>query len=44
MGNPVAAVLEFLDSAYQAGARLTGLDVHALACPGGVTDPHDAKA
>jgi hypothetical protein len=44
MGDPVAAVLEFLESAYQAGARLTGLDVEALACPGGITDPHDAKA
>ncbi|MCK2213258.1 DUF5996 family protein [Actinomadura sp. ATCC 31491] len=39
MSDPVAAVLEFLDSAYQAGARLTGLDAAALACPGGVTDP-----
>ncbi|WP_327588687.1 DUF5996 family protein [Nonomuraea sp. NBC_00507] len=44
MGDPVTGVLEFLDSAYQAGARLTGLDVEALACPGGVTDPHHAKA
>lgn len=43
MGNPVAGVLEFLESAYQAGARLTGLDTEALACPGGVTDPHYAK-
>ncbi|MEV0230111.1 DUF5996 family protein [Nonomuraea sp. NPDC050786] len=43
MGNPVAGVLEFLESAYQAGARLTGLDMEAVAAPGGVTDPYYAK-
>jgi hypothetical protein len=36
-------VLEFLDSAYQAGARLTGLDTEALSSPGGVTDPYYGK-
>jgi hypothetical protein len=43
MGNPVAGVLEFLESAYQAGAKLTHLDTEALACPGGVTDPYYGK-
>jgi Family of unknown function (DUF5996) len=32
-------VLDFFESAYQAGARLAGWDVERLACPGGVTDP-----
>lgn len=40
MDDPVGTVLEFLESAYQAGARLTGLDTAALASPGGVTDPY----
>jgi Family of unknown function (DUF5996) len=37
--DPRAAVLEFYESAYQAGARLAGWDVQRLACPGGITDP-----
>lgn len=38
--DPRATVLEFLQSAYLAGARRLGWDVDALACPGGVTDPY----
>lgn len=38
--DPRATVLEFLDSAYRAGAGLAGWDIGALACPGGVTDPY----
>jgi hypothetical protein len=38
--DPTATVLDFYESAYQAGARLAGWDVDGLACPGGVTDPH----
>ncbi|MBW8482517.1 DUF5996 family protein [Actinomadura parmotrematis] len=38
--DPVETVLRFLDSAYDAGARLTACDERALACPGGVTDPY----
>lgn len=37
--DPRAAVLDFYERAYQAGARLAGWDVEGLACPGGVTDP-----
>ncbi len=37
--DPRAMVLDFYESAYQAGARLAGWDVQRLACPGGVTDP-----
>jgi hypothetical protein len=37
--DPRATVLEFYESAYQAGARLAGWDVERLACPGGITDP-----
>ncbi|MEU9887858.1 DUF5996 family protein [Sphaerisporangium sp. NPDC051017] len=37
--DPRAAVLEFYESAYQAGARRARWDVPGLACPGGVTDP-----
>ncbi|MGH3670410.1 MAG: DUF5996 family protein, partial [Pseudonocardiaceae bacterium] len=37
--DPRAAVLEFYESAYQAGARLAGWDTDRQACPGGVTDP-----
>jgi hypothetical protein len=37
--DPRAAVLDFWESAYEAGARLAGWDVDRLACPGGVTDP-----
>jgi hypothetical protein len=38
--DPRAAVLEFYESAYHAGAHLAGWDIPQLACPGGVTDPH----
>jgi Family of unknown function (DUF5996) len=34
-----AAVLDFYQSAYQAGARLAGWDVERLASPDGITDP-----
>jgi hypothetical protein len=34
-----AAVLDFYESAYQAGARLAGWDVERLASPDGITDP-----
>jgi hypothetical protein len=37
--DPRTAVLGFYESAYQAGARLAGWDVDALASPGGITDP-----
>jgi hypothetical protein len=37
--DPRRSVLEFFESAYQAGARRAGWPVEALACPGGVTDP-----
>ena len=35
-----AAVLDFYESAFQAGARLAGWDIERFACPGGITDPH----
>src|SRR5699024_5822155 len=38
--DPKAAVLDFLQSAYLAGAKRIGWDIDALACPGGVTDPY----
>lgn len=38
--DPHAAVLEFLESAYRAGAGRLGWDIDAFACPGGVTDPY----
>ena len=41
--DPTATVLDFYESAYQAGARLAGWDADELACPGGVTDPHASK-
>ena len=37
---PRARVLDFYESAYQAGARQAGWDIGRLACPGGITDPH----
>ncbi|MCM2578085.1 DUF5996 family protein [Streptomyces meridianus] len=37
--DPRAAVLDFYESAYLAGAGRAGWDVAGLACPGGVTDP-----
>ena len=36
--DPRAAVLDFYESAYQAGARRAGWDISHWACPGGVTD------
>ncbi|MEV4615907.1 DUF5996 family protein [Kitasatospora sp. NPDC049258] len=38
--DPRAAVLDFFESAYLAGARRAGWDAAALACPGGITDPY----
>ena len=37
--DPRARVLEFYESAYQAGARRAGWDIPGLASPGGITDP-----
>jgi hypothetical protein len=37
--DPRGGVLDFYESAYQAGARLAGWDVERLACPSGITDP-----
>ena len=41
--DPTATVLDFYESAYQAGARLAGWDADKLACAGGATDPHASK-
>lgn len=38
--DPHRAVLEFYESAYQAGAKLAGWDIERFASPDGVTDPH----
>ena len=38
--DPRASVLDFYESAYQAGARLAGWGIQRLSCPGGITDPH----
>ncbi|MFO7253826.1 MAG: DUF5996 family protein, partial [Actinomycetes bacterium] len=37
--DPRGTVLDFLDSAYRAGARRAGWDIDATRSPGGVTDP-----
>ncbi|MEV0967967.1 DUF5996 family protein [Microtetraspora glauca] len=37
--DPRGTALDFLRSAYEAGARRAGWDVGAAYCPGGVTDP-----
>jgi uncharacterized protein DUF5996 len=37
--DPRRSVLDFFESAYQAGARRAGWPVEELASPGGVTDP-----
>ncbi|GAB3213903.1 DUF5996 family protein [Marinactinospora endophytica] len=37
--DPRRTVLDFYESAYQAGVTLTGWDRTALSCPGGITDP-----
>jgi hypothetical protein len=36
--DPWATVLDFFDSAYRAGAELTGWE-RRRECPGGITDP-----
>jgi hypothetical protein len=41
--NPRDRVLDFYESAYQAGARLAGWDIRRLASPGGITDPHPGR-
>jgi Family of unknown function (DUF5996) len=38
--EPRAVVLDFYESAYQAGAHRAGWDIARWASPGGVTDPH----
>jgi hypothetical protein len=38
--DPRATLLDFYESAYQAGARLAAWDIGRLASPGGITDPH----
>ncbi|MFC9952643.1 DUF5996 family protein [Streptomyces prasinus] len=38
--DPRSAVLAFYESAYRAGARRAGWEIERMACPGGVTDPH----
>ena len=40
--DPRRSVLDFYDSAYQAGARQRGWDVSRYASPGGITDPQIA--
>jgi hypothetical protein len=37
--SPRDTVRAFLDSAYQAGARLAGWDTARDTCPGDITDP-----
>jgi hypothetical protein len=37
--DPRGGVLEFYESAYQAGASRAGWDIPRLAAPGGITDP-----
>jgi Family of unknown function (DUF5996) len=37
--DPRVSVLDFYESAYQAGARRAGWDIQRLASPGGITDP-----
>jgi hypothetical protein len=38
--DPCAAVLDFLDAAFRAGATRAGWDLERDVSPGGVTDPH----
>ena len=40
LSDPHATVLDFYESAYQAGARRAGWDIDRYASPGGITDPH----
>jgi len=42
--DPHGTVLEFYESAYQAGARRAGWDIDRYASPGGITDPHALRA
>ncbi|MEY9964754.1 hypothetical protein ABIA33_002796 [Streptacidiphilus sp. MAP12-16] len=42
--DPRAAVLDFYESAYQAGARQAGWNAARFACPGGITDPRLSAA
>jgi hypothetical protein len=37
--DPRTTVLDFYESAYQAGATQAGWDIQRYACPGGTTDP-----
>lgn len=37
--DPAAVVLAFYASAYRAGAKLIGVDIDGMSCPGGITDP-----
>ena len=41
--HPRASVLDFYESAYQAGATLAGWEVERLASPAGITDPQLAS-
>jgi hypothetical protein len=38
--DPKAAVLDFYEAAYRAGASGAGWDIDRYACPGGITDPY----
>jgi hypothetical protein len=38
--DPAAAVLDFHEAAFEAGATRAGWDLGRDACVGGVTDPH----
>lgn len=42
-GDPHQAVLDFFESAYQAGAKLAGWDIARYASPDGVTDPRERQ-
>lgn len=37
--DPRAVVLDFYESAYEAGAARAGWDIAGFGCPGGITDP-----
>ncbi len=41
--DPHQTVLDFFESAYQAGAKLAGWDIGRYASPDGATDPHAEK-
>jgi len=42
--DPRRSVLDFYESAYQAGARRAGWDLSRYASPGGITDPHRRRS